>query len=96
MTEGPIPDVDTKLREQAILNRSFNEETNSLKIDAIPQAIKITTSGSDTYIGLAPPGTLQSSASWQAFKYSNGIITYANGTSEFNNIATDLTALSYS
>lgn len=29
----PIPDVDTKLKEQAILNRVFNEDNNSLTVD---------------------------------------------------------------
>lgn len=32
MTEGPIPDVDHDLREQAILNRSFDTTSKSIKI----------------------------------------------------------------
>lgn len=31
MTVGPIPDVDTNLKEQAILNRVYNDTTKSLK-----------------------------------------------------------------
>lgn len=64
--------------------------------DIIPMAYKVTTDGSDTYIGVANPGTSQSSASWQAFKYSGGVVTYADGNAKFDNVATDLTSLSYS
>jgi len=38
-------------------------------------------------------------AKWKAMKMdesSGNIITWANGDSEFNNVATDLTVLSYS
>jgi len=62
-------------------------------------AIKITESGSVTYIGLAKPGTAQATAKWQARKLdeSSGlVITWADGDANFNNVATDLTALSYS
>jgi hypothetical protein len=63
--------------------------------DSVPYELKITTSGSDTYVGLAVPGTSQASALWQAFKYSGGVLTYADRDTNFDNVATDLTALSY-
>lgn len=61
--------------------------------------IKITESGDYTYIAKAPVGTAQASAAWQAFRIdeSSGlVILYADGDANFDNIATDLTALSYS
>ncbi len=64
-------------------------------------AQKITVSGSITYIGKAAPGTAQATAAWQAKKIDESVagttvITWANGDALFNNVATDLTALTYS
>ena len=60
-------------------------------------ASEIQTSGTDTYIGFALPGTALASAKWQAMKIdANGCKTWADGNSNFDNVATDLTALTYS
>lgn len=62
-------------------------------------AIKITESDSVTYIGKAAPGSTQSSAVWQCQKIdetTGTVITWADGDSSFDNVATDLTALTYS
>lgn len=64
-------------------------------------AQKITVSGSITYIGKAAPGTAQATAAWQAKKIDESVagttvITWANGDALFDNVATDLTALTYS
>lgn len=67
--------------------------------DGVKYAIKITEVGSVTYIAYANPGTAESAASWQALKLdsSSGIrITWADSNTNFDNVATDLTALSYS
>lgn len=67
--------------------------------DLINYAIKITTSGSYTYVACANPGTAQSSASWRVMRMDNSsglVITWCDGDSEFDNVATDLTALDYS
>ena len=61
--------------------------------------IKITTAGDVTYVGKAKPGTAQSSATWQCKKIdstdaNNVTITWAGGGS-FNQVATDLSALTY-
>lgn len=61
---------------------------------------KITTVGDVTYIGKAAPGTSQSATAWQCKKIDGStpgtiIITWA-GNGAFNQIATDLTALTYS
>jgi hypothetical protein len=64
-------------------------------------ATKITTSGSIVYVGIAPPGTAQATAGWQAKKIdstdaNNVVITWADGDTNFDNVATDLSGLSYS
>lgn len=62
-------------------------------------AVKITVSGSVTYVGIAAPGTAQSTAKWQCKKIdetSGTIVTWADGDASFDNTATDLTALTYS
>ena len=70
-----------------------------LTADAL--AIKVTVSGDLTYIGIAAPGTAEATAKWQCKKVDEGtpgttIITWADGNANFDNAATDLTALSYS
>lgn len=63
-------------------------------------ATKITKSGADFYIGEATIGSAQSSAVWRAQKVTVGsgeyLVTWADGNDSFDNVATDLTALSYS
>lgn len=60
---------------------------------------KITESGTDTYIAKAAVGSSQSSAVWQAQKIavsgSNTTILWADGNDSYDNVATDLTALTY-
>lgn len=70
-------------------------------IPASAMATKITTVGDVTYIGIAKTGTAQSTAKWQCKKIDSSVtntvtITWADGDAEFNNVATDLTALTYS
>ena len=70
-------------------------------IDDVNYARKITVSGNYTYIAIALPGTAQSSDSWQVHRIDesvsgNFVTTWADGNVKFDNIATDLTALSYS
>lgn len=62
-------------------------------------ALKLTTSGSITYVAKAPLRTLQSDPLWQAKKIDETtglVITWADGDDNFDNVATDLTALTYS
>lgn len=65
------------------------------------QAKKITIDGSSTYIAVATPGTQLSDALWQVQKIDDSVagttlITWADGNANFDNIATDLTTLTYS
>lgn len=60
-------------------------------------ATETQTSGTDTYIGEAAPGTAKATAKWKAYKVTSaGVITWADGNANFDNVATDLTALTYS
>lgn len=67
--------------------------------DELRFAMKMTESGDYTYIAYAPAGTAESAASWQCFRIDEGSgfkITWADSNVNFDNVATDLTALSYS
>lgn len=68
-------------------------------IQGVPLAIKKTPVGTTTYLAFASPGTTQATAGWRALKMdeSSGlVITWADGNDLFDNVATDLTALTYS
>lgn len=66
------------------------------RLDADNLSIKITKSGSDTYIAEAAPGTDYATAKWKAYKVdTNGNLTYADGNASYDNEATDLTILTY-
>ena len=74
---------------------------NLQRLPADAMATKITVSGSYTYIAIAAPGTAQDTAKWQVKRiYDDGagttVITWADGDANFDNVATDLTSLSYS
>lgn len=106
------PNSQNKYPEQYMQNTSFDEEfgvnaVETLGYDGVSLqrsnadnlALKIETSGSITYLALAPVGTEQSASAWQARKIdtsSGVVITFADGDSNFDNVATDLTALTYS
>ena len=58
---------------------------------------KVTNSGGFTYVGRSLPGTLESAEKWQAYRIdADGGVMLADGNDRFDNVATDLTALSYS
>lgn len=78
----------------------IDNDTGGLKVgNKNPQAVKITTVGSATYMGFAPVGTSEASALWQAKKIDvtgdTTTITWADGNANFDNVATDLTVLTY-
>lgn len=62
-------------------------------------AKKITTSGTSIYVATAKIGSSQASAVWQVKKIdtsSGVVITWADANANFDNVATDLTTLTYS
>jgi len=81
-TGEPVDDISTNGAKH-ITNGDFNQE--------------IQESGGFTYIATAAVGTALASAAWKARRIdSTGTTLYADGDANFDNIATDLTALSYS
>lgn len=100
-----------KYTVQEVLNWIFDRDANTIDVNVsttasnsvttISKALatKITESGSITYIAKALPGTAQASSLWQCQKIdetSGTVITWADGNANFDNVATDLTALTYS
>jgi len=81
------------------LTRIKTDENGVLTAGAVNYAYKITESGTDTYVAIAEVGSAQADAVWQVMKIDQAtgvVITWADGDDDFDNVATDLTALSYS
>lgn len=105
-------DIKTAKSVQEMQNLGFDTEFNIptteglgydgqtlQRLNANNMATKITVVGTVTYIGIASPGTAQSTAKWQCKKIdtTDGVlITYADGNASFDNVSTDLTSLTYS
>ena len=75
--------------------------TTVQRVTAKAMATKVVESGNYTYVCIASPGTAQATAKWQCKKIDESvagtmIITWADGNTEFDNVATDPTALTYS
>lgn len=105
--DGDDPSLSPGSNDRSILGTDSSGATRRILTDFIGNlstasskyAIKITESGDTTYIALAIPGASQASAVWQVMRIdeSDGmVLTWADGNSGFDNVATDLTALSYS
>lgn len=89
---------DSEFQQSMVEPLGF-DGVNLQRMNADNLAIKITVSGSITYVGVAAPGTAQGTAKWQCKKIdetSGTVITWADGNANFDNVATDLTALTYS
>lgn len=91
------PDINSREHEKF---EDFNGKPATRSLNGeIPVAQKITTVGTITYIAIARPGTSQSSLYWQVKRIdttTDVVITWADGDANFDNVATDLTALIYS
>ena len=64
----------------------------------LEEAMKLTVVGSVTYVANAPAGSLQADAVWKCKKIdetSGIVITWADGNEKYDNVATDLTTLTY-
>ena len=74
--------------------------TNLQRPPAVNTSIKTQIVGPVTYFAKAAPGTLQSEAKWQGMKIDetggNVVLTWADGNSNFDNVATDLSVLNFS
>ena len=65
--------------------------------DTQKYALQIQTDATYTYIAEALPGTATTSPTWRAKRVvtATGVTTWANGDSNFDNLANSLTTLSY-
>ena len=106
------PGGQTKYSEQNIANTSFDEDfgvgtheplgfdgQNLQRQQANALSSKTTIVGALTYVAIAAPGTAQATAKWQCKKIDETtgiVVTWADGNANFDNVATDLTALTYS
>lgn len=75
------------------------DQYGNLPTTTTPQAMKTTISGAITYLANAAAGSAQSSAVWRAMKIdetTGSVITWADGNTAYDNIATDLSILTYS
>ncbi len=106
------PAAQNKYAVQYIFNTSYDETFGVITFEALgfdgtalqrlpaaAMAMKKTVVSSVTYLAFAAPGTAQSAALWQCQKIdetTGAVVTWADGNANFDNIATDLTALSYS
>lgn len=101
-----------KYSEQYILNNIYEQVLKAIAVVGVGYdgvgsqlpladslAVKVTESGTTTYVAVAAPGTAQSTAKWQCKKIdesSGTVITWADSNANFDNVATDLAALTYS
>jgi len=68
---------------------------NLVKQEAGDQQIKIVESGGYTYVCKSAVGTAEATAKWKVFRVNDSGVMYADANSEYDNIATDPTLLSY-
>lgn len=105
----PIQDSEQRILNKA-LDNEFNAlvvssgmyDGVSLQraVDPSLMAQVIVESGAYTYICIAPPGTDRSTAKWQCKRIDTSttgttVFTWADGNTDFDNSATDPTALTY-
>lgn len=79
------------------VNPITHELLVSAAISSADEAIAYDSDVTYEYFAFAPPGSSTASAIWKAIRIDgDGQKWYADGDALYNNIATDLTALSYS
>lgn len=95
--------------EQTLLKRSIDDEFEILAVENVGYdgqslqrlnadnlQIKVVESGDYTYFCFAKPGITEATAKWRIFRLSStGSLVYADGNSNYDNAATDPTALTY-
>jgi hypothetical protein len=68
----------------------------SLSLADAALAWKLQTDGSYTYFAEAASGAAEADAVWRVTRFTDTRGMWADGNGKFDNVATDLTALSYS
>ena len=89
---------DEVLKVLATLSVKY-DGANALRDISNLTAKKITESGNYTYVAVAPIGTAQATAGWQVKRIEvsgdDTIITWADSNANFDNVATNLTLLTF-
>lgn len=87
---GPLGTYSAKSRT------SGTDQVQVVEIDDL--AVQIDEGATYTYIGYAAPGTLTAAATWKIKRMTNasGVIVWADGDSNFDNVYDDRTSLTYS
>ena len=93
------PNAQNKYSEQNVLNKSYDETYNTLVFQQFdtPRAMKITVSGSITYVADAPVNSSQSDPVWRARKIdetTGTVITWAD-SGNYSQTASNLASLTY-
>lgn len=93
--------IPTKLSDGVLAKYDQADEYGNKKTtdSAVLFARKETVVAAVTYVAEALPGTLQATAGWRVRKEdatTGLVITWADGDNNFDNVATDLTTLTYS
>ena len=87
---------DKVLQVNAYLPLGFDGQ-NLVRQEADDQQMKLVESGSYIYTCLAGVGTTEATAKWKVFRVdATGNLMYADANSNYDNVATDPTVLSYS
>jgi hypothetical protein len=91
---------DTVLKALVIAQYGYDGQSFQ-RMTAEAMNRKIVKVGSVTYIAQAAPGTAESTAKWQAYMVDSSVegttlITWADGDANFDNVATNLSGLTYS
>jgi hypothetical protein len=95
----PIPDVDTKFKEQAILNRVFNEDAGTLRVTSNASAGGVTygisnieETGTYKYYGFE-----DASGNWYIMRktLATNAYLYSAGSSNYSTNWTNRASLSY-
>ena len=100
---------DIVLSEQTLLKRSIDDEFEILAVELLgydgnslvrqaadEQQIKSVQSGDYYYFCFAPVGTAEATAAWKCFRVDSiGKKVYADGNADYDNAASDPSALTY-
>lgn len=88
------------MSSSAVQKELIQQEVNAVRETSVPLALILETSGSYTYVGRAPVGTLSSVSKWQIMRIDESVtdtmtITYADGNQDFDNSWTNRASLNY-
>lgn len=91
-----LESIDTASRLKTQFPSSF-EVSNVVETNSLSYDLQVDDTGTYTYLGNASPGTATSASSWRIKRVVNatGVITHADGSSNFNKTWDDRASYSY-